>query len=583
MKIHITNIYNFNKDDQLVQCQQKFADAGRSLGFYGMGIFSYPVETDSPSELSKRLDGVIAALESEDVVIMQLPTFNGIKYEQLLFSKIKAYKNTKIVLLFHNTDMCLGQEGNKTYTEYMNLCKRADQVILLSAADRGRFLKEGISNLLICDDISIYNNSFYFKKLLLDAVDKGFEIERKTAKMMLREVEDEIQVGFGLHDKSGSYSMWVGVTMQSIIEHTKSKVCFHILVDDTVSQDNKNKLVEVAAVGGQRIKFHNVDKALFTDIANRMERYTIGAMFRVLLPEMLLGISKIIYLDADLLFNRDIKELWDMNIEDYSLIAAYDAGQGDGDLAPIVVKRGEIDSKRYFNTGVLYMNLDKIRINGNMREKVVNYFANTPESLFPDQDALNALYNKETLVLDTTWNYLSQWVRNKKEKLEEKVYHYAASVLQLCSRSEMDQLYFETINHTPWGNEVGSKILVNSIERMHDRLRLLEDICMQVSGTKKIRVFYGEETKAMRNMYKLLDIQEGDYRVLTEAKDNCNSILSCKELSILHKETNEHIIFVLPQADNWRAVNNLVQMGYTEGKDFFIIPKILDAARGGYV
>ena len=90
MKIHITNLYNFIPKDPLVSLHHRFAEAGRKLGFLEMGIFSYPVETDTPGELSKRLDGIIAALESEDVVFMQLPTGNGLRYEQQLFDKIKA-------------------------------------------------------------------------------------------------------------------------------------------------------------------------------------------------------------------------------------------------------------------------------------------------------------------------------------------------------------------------------------------------------------------------------------------------------------------------------------------------------------
>lgn len=609
MKIHITNLYNFNAYDQMVIRQHRFANAGRNLGFHEMGIFSYPVATDSPGELSKRLDGIIAALEPGDAAIMQLPTQNGYKYEQLLFNKISSYRDTRIALLFHDMTMFSDTTSPAERENYMSLCKNADMVIVPSNADFARLQEAGILELLSLEDIQLADeiaaachieseiskdidcneykllcgNGFYINKFLLDVINRLLDKQKQREGVAFIDQEDMIQVGFGLHDKNGDYSVWVGTTMQSIIEHTKSKVCFHILLDDTVSEDNKNKLVEVATAGNQQIKFHYVDKTVFADIDNRMGRYTIGAMFRILLPEILTDIPNVIYLDADLLFNCDIKELWDMNIGDYSIIAAYDAEQGVGELAPVVVKKGEVAYNRYFNTGVLYMNLDKIRRKGNMREMVLDYFVNTPESLFPDQDALNALFNDDALILDITWNYRSQWVRRKKEKLDKKVYHYAAGALQLYSLTEMDQLYFETINHTPWGREMGKKILADSLGRMNDCISQLEDICVQLSGTKKIRVFYGEETNAMKNMYKILNVQEGDYRVLAEIKDNPDSILPCKELSILHEETNEHIIFVLPQSDNWMAVKNLIRMGYTERKDFFVIPKILDATRGGYV
>ena len=55
MKIHITNLYNFNRNDMLVEKQHRIAEAGIALGYREMGIFSFPVETDTPQEVSKRL------------------------------------------------------------------------------------------------------------------------------------------------------------------------------------------------------------------------------------------------------------------------------------------------------------------------------------------------------------------------------------------------------------------------------------------------------------------------------------------------------------------------------------------------
>lgn len=157
MKIHITNIYNFKMDDQLVKTQQYIAKVGRDIGFHEMGIFSYPVETDTSSELSKRLDGVISALEDEDVVIMQLPTENGYEYEQLLFRKIKAYRGTKIALLFH--EMNQYEEMQK----YDFLCENADFVIASKNIDWDRIHMEE-------KEKGFSFKNIYSKKVLIDIV-----------------------------------------------------------------------------------------------------------------------------------------------------------------------------------------------------------------------------------------------------------------------------------------------------------------------------------------------------------------------------------------------------------------------------
>lgn len=90
MKIHITNRYGYEKN-QIALKEKTFAETGRMLGFCEMGIFVYPIESDTPAELSKRMDGIIASVESGDLVILQLPTGNGIDYELMLMDKIVAY------------------------------------------------------------------------------------------------------------------------------------------------------------------------------------------------------------------------------------------------------------------------------------------------------------------------------------------------------------------------------------------------------------------------------------------------------------------------------------------------------------
>ena len=53
MKTHITNVYGMNRNS-LVSLQHRVADVARKLGFFELGIYRYPVETDSDAELQKR-------------------------------------------------------------------------------------------------------------------------------------------------------------------------------------------------------------------------------------------------------------------------------------------------------------------------------------------------------------------------------------------------------------------------------------------------------------------------------------------------------------------------------------------------
>ena len=597
VKIHITNLYNLNQNDTLVKKQHRVAEAGFSLGYREMGVFSFPVETDSAGELSKRLDGIIAALEAEDVVFLQLPTRNGIGYEKLLAQKCKAYRNTKLILIIH--DMQLLSEANDTQKEYLSLCNMADAVVVPGKQDRERLEAEGFSAGVLMDDLQMteadlssddtgYNalrqSDFYIKKALMNAVAAVFASQNELAHAQYRETQDEIQIGFGLHDKTGNYSMWVGVVMQSVIEHTGAPICFHILHDDTLSDSNRDKLIQVATQNRDRIQFHNLGDAFGDSLKEKMGRYTIGSMFRVMLPELLPDVDKIIYLDADILVNRDIKELWDTDIQDYCLAAVPDYSTVNGLETPYPVAKQEVPASHYFNTGVLCMNLDRIRAKGSMHEKVLNYLEENPDARLLDQDALNAVYGGETFLVDGSWNTFTHLIQYTQGKpLENKLYHFAASTLILYTMSEIDRAYYETICRTPWGEEEGKKHLYRALGRVNERLRQLEEVITQTSDFDKKHIFYGRETNAMKNLYRLLPIRESDYRVSDETDTEQNGILPCRPFSDLSEEKEAYVVFVLPEADGWTSIARLEAMGLKRERDFFEIPCLLSPDRGGYI
>ena len=70
--------------NELMDKQKHFADIGRDLGFYDLGVFRFDVKTDSDSELLKRLDGIISSVDFNDLVYLQLPTGNGHEYDSKL-------------------------------------------------------------------------------------------------------------------------------------------------------------------------------------------------------------------------------------------------------------------------------------------------------------------------------------------------------------------------------------------------------------------------------------------------------------------------------------------------------------------
>ena len=524
------------QNKRIAKAQKRIAEVGKDLGYLELGIYNYPVWSDTDDELEKRIEGVIAAVEEGDFVILQLPSGNGLKFDNLIIKKLREYQNVKLVLLWHSLKYFMEQKYELSiWSDY-----ECDV----------QSVSEAIS----------YPDDYCIKKLLIDACSQVLKGYSKS--------ENEIQIGMELYEKEEDDFFRAGIVMQSIIEHTNAEVVFHILHDNTLQELNKRRLMYIAEKTGQKVRFYLVE-----------EPKPI-----LLFPEVCAELARIIYLDADVLVNCDIKELWDIDIKEYCIAAVPDIDMVGGRVVTLPIYKNQITREKYFNSGVMYMNLDKIRDKGSMRRLVREYLAENRTSDFTNQDALNEIYREETRLLDQKWNRFAQNVRDDGE-METKacIYHFKGTSCTLYYGTYMDYLYMQTANRTPWGTEISKKLINMSMRRQIDRVDILEKIICEISKSNKKFIFYGKETMAMRNMYRLLSVMPGNaYRVMKRQEDG--GILPCKNLEELkNEEKDSYVVFVLPEADEGMAILNLEKIGLVNQKDFFVIPCILRLEDGGYL
>ncbi|GET09513.1 sugar transferase [Ligilactobacillus agilis] len=128
MRVHITNMNGQASTAQVAQ-NMVAKIAREQLGFTEMGIYSYNVASDGPDKLSGRLDGIIAGLSVDDVVILQSPTWNGARFEHLLLDRIKAYRNVKVIVFIHDVVPWMNADAAGELTNYIKLYNRCDLVI----------------------------------------------------------------------------------------------------------------------------------------------------------------------------------------------------------------------------------------------------------------------------------------------------------------------------------------------------------------------------------------------------------------------------------------------------------------------
>ena len=155
-------------------------------------------------------------------------------------------------------------------------------------------------------------------------------------------------------------------------------------------------------------------------------RYTEAASLRLLLPELLPELDRILYLDCDIVVRQDLAKLWEeTQLGDNYLAAVYEAAiEGQAERFRAL----GCDPARYFNSGFLLMNLARMR-EEKVSEKLLEA-CRVPYLEFPDQDALNQVCQGHVLPLSPLYNsirtffipkYKPDFVRQYGEGLWEQI------------------------------------------------------------------------------------------------------------------------------------------------------------------
>ncbi len=274
-----------------------------------------------------------------------------------------------------------------------------------------------------------------------------------------------IHISYGLYDRDGHYSKFVGVSIMSMFEHTKEKITVHILTDDNLTEDNRKKFETLAEKFDRKIIFYNVGKQCkdkLDDLQNKIpalktSRMSVGAMYRLLMVDVIPeNIDKIIYLDADTLVNLDINELWQIDLQDKPFAAAPEISidsdfQKNTIYKPLILS-GKVKAEDYFNSGVLLMSLDCLRkpeIQAIIFEGAV-YYSEHPELNYFDQDILNYRFAGNYLKLQPKFNFLTIPGKAANHKIQPAIYHYCHIFLEFDTKNVFNRLWFETFMRTDW-------------------------------------------------------------------------------------------------------------------------------------
>lgn len=145
MRTHITNLYGQAPQSTALIAQNMVADVAKTLGFNEIGIYSYPVHTDTDSEVRKRIDGMIAGVGADDLVVAQFPSWNSIEFDDLLVNKLLSYSEVKVAIFIHDVIPLMFENNYYLMGKFIALCNKSEVIIVPTEKMLNRLRKEGLT------------------------------------------------------------------------------------------------------------------------------------------------------------------------------------------------------------------------------------------------------------------------------------------------------------------------------------------------------------------------------------------------------------------------------------------------------
>lgn len=262
------------------------------------------------------------------------------------------------------------------------------------------------------------------------------------------------------------YAMPTCITISSILENKKKDIIYNIyILCKNVSENKKDKFIELNT---NTLKINLVDMNSQEDFSKyRIEGIpaTPTAIYKFFIPNILKDLDRVLYLDGDIIVQKDLVELYNYDIGENYIGAVKDTNGLD---------YGFFGKKEYtyFNSGVMVMNLEKMR-KDKLPDKLLEY-RKTGYNKLMDQDTFNFVLKGSVELLpfkyNTQMNTISSELQGYKNYNMETFKNYweisnkITSVRELCE----DAIILHYTTAKPWkfydgyGNDLWLKNYLNS-------------------------------------------------------------------------------------------------------------------------
>ena len=256
-----------------------------------------------------------------------------------------------------------------------------------------------------------------------------------------------------------NYLSVMGVCLTSIINNSNKDRLYDIVILHN-NMDNlkiKEFLNRLEQPNNFSIRFHNVKNYFkefdFSKLYIGMH-VNVATFYRVLIQKVFEKYTKVLYLDTDIIVNKDISELYDTNLKGHMVAACRDLRENFAAKINLNVagmnwtdyvhnKLCISDYNNYFQAGVLLFNVKKM-ISEDLYTSFIDTYNNIQQPILADQDVLNMVCNGDVEYVDESWNvewqlnfefpqYLNTMDKIQAKKYKEsienpRILHFASSL-----------------------------------------------------------------------------------------------------------------------------------------------------------
>ncbi|MBD9044309.1 MAG: glycosyltransferase family 8 protein [Solobacterium sp.] len=245
----------------------------------------------------------------------------------------------------------------------------------------------------------------------------------------------------------------LGVSLVSLYENSKDvdDIIVYVL-DSGISNENIEKLKSLPKKYSRSdlsfIKATDISKELSMNV--NLDRGSLSQYARLFVSSVLPAkLDRVLYLDCDIIINKSISELWNLDIKGKTIAALKDAFskqyRKNIDLEPDDIM---------FNSGVMLIDLDKWR-RENIESKLLEFIRKKNGKIQQgDQGALNAILSKETFCLEPRFNSVTIFYDFSYEEMmvyRKPVDFYPREEIELAVR-EPSIIHYTTsfLSKRPW-------------------------------------------------------------------------------------------------------------------------------------